>query len=498
MSCPFLSRANKSSIKYLSHRSGLLNSLMSSCPVAKRLMHSDIKIDASNDHPTEEQLKMTKGVPPSNCPASLVMKFDYEDFYSAKLDAKKSDNSYRYFNTITRLAKEFPRAELAKKESSNDITVWCANDYLGMSRHIKTTSAMIEATQLYGTGAGGTRNISGTSKIHVQLENCLSDLHQKEAALVFTSCYVANDAVLSTIGSMMPGCYIFSDNLNHASMIHGIRHSGAFKKIFRHNDVQHLEELLQSVPLSAPKIIAFESVYSMCGSIGPIKEIVELAKKYNSLTFLDEVHAVGMYGDTGAGVAEYLGVMKDIDMITGTLGKAFGCLGGYLAASSQCIDFVRSYAPGFIFTTSLPPPVCAAATASINHLKESRLERQLQQKHAQLTKSKFRDNGIPVIPNPSHIVPLYIGNADLALKASNMLLEEFGIYVQPINHPTVPVSTERLRITPSPFHDELKIDELVSKVMNVWKKLELKKIDQFEGKEAEMLNQQVSPLVVVE
>ena len=275
-----------------------MNSVMSSCPVAKRWVHSidskskkkSIDMDA-NGHPTEQQLKETKGVPPSYCPASKVMQFDYEEFYNSKLEAKRKDNSYRYFNTISRLAQQFPKAEIAAKNNkTTEITVWCANDYLGMSRHPTTTSAMIKATQLYGTGAGGTRNISGTSRMHVKLEECLADLHQKEAALVFTSCYVANDAILSTIGSLMPGCVLFSDDLNHASMIHGIRHSRAQKKIFRHNDIAHLEELLQTVPLSTPKLIAFESVYSMCGSIAPIKEIISLAKKYNAMTFLDEVH----------------------------------------------------------------------------------------------------------------------------------------------------------------------------------------------------------------
>ena len=276
----------------MTNRSGLLATAMGQCPVAKRYIHT--RVNKENEvpcgHPTHSQLQSTKGIPPSSCPASEWMKFDYDGFYEQKLDAKKKDNSYRYFNTITRLANEFPKAELLKKSKVDDITVWCANDYLGMSRHEITMKAMIDATQQYGCGAGGTRNISGTSKMHVGLENAIADLHKTESALVFSSCYVANDAVLSTIGSMFPNAYFFSDALNHASMIHGIRHANCHKKIFRHNDVNHLEELLQSVPLNTPKIIAFESVYSMCGSIGPIKEIIKLAKEYNCLTFLDEVH----------------------------------------------------------------------------------------------------------------------------------------------------------------------------------------------------------------
>ena len=499
MSCPFLTSAKSAQIKYLAQRSGMLISAMKSCPVAKRWIHQskpiqpvkpvDSPIDVG--HPSELDMKKSKGIPPPICPASEWMKFDYNGFYTDKLNAKKQDNSYRYFNTITRKAKEFPIASSDNK----DITVWCANDYLGMSRHPSTISAMIKATQQFGTGAGGTRNISGTSIAHVKLEQGIAKLHNKPASLVFTSCYVANDAILSTIGSMMPNCFIFSDALNHASMIHGIRHSKAKKLIFKHNDLTDLEQLLQSVPLSAPKLIAFESIYSMCGSIAPIKEIIKLAKQYNAMTFLDEVHAVGMYGKTGAGVAEYLGCMDDIDMITGTLGKAYGCVGGYLAASEACVDFIRSYAPGFIFTTSLPPPVCAAALASIQHLQLSEKERTLQQKHAQLTKTCFMDIGIPVMPNPSHIVPLYIGDANDALMASRMLLEDYSLYVQPINSPTVPVTTERLRITPSPFHTKSKIEELVAKTDVVWKRLGLRRLNEFEGEELEMLHREMDPLV---
>eukprot|EP00834_Sanchytrium_tribonematis_P001893 NODE_50_length_31184_cov_0.705099.p14 type:complete len:296 gc:universal NODE_50_length_31184_cov_0.705099:1614-727(-) len=293
MSCPFLTNVCKKELKYISQRSGLLHSFVGACPVAKRFIRTQTKTQKDNSsvgHPSEGQLKSSKGVPPNECPASEWMKFDYESFYDGKLQEKKNDNSYRYFNTITRLADNFPRAELIKYNKRDEITVWCANDYLGMSRHPITTNAMIDATKKYGTGAGGTRNISGTSRLHVELENSLADLHKKESALVFTSCYVANDAILSTIGSSLPECYYFSDSLNHASMIHGIRYSRAHKKIFKHNDMSHLEELLQSVPLSAPKIIAFESIYSMCGSVGKIQEILDLAKRYNALTFLDEVH----------------------------------------------------------------------------------------------------------------------------------------------------------------------------------------------------------------
>jgi 5-aminolevulinate synthase len=331
----------------------------------------------------------------------------------------------------------------------------------------------------YGAGAGGTRNIAGNGQLHLQLEESLADLHGKENALLFSSCFVANDATLSTIASKLPGCVIFSDSLNHASMIQGIRHSHAKKQIFRHNDVAHLESLLASYPSTTPKLIAFESVYSMCGSIGPMREIAALAKKYGAITFLDEVHAVGMYGSRGAGVLELLAdrerrsLLDDIDIITGTLGKAYGVVGGYIAASRNLVDMIRSYAPGFIFTTALPPAVVAGALTSVEYLKRSNVERGLQQLHTRMTKERLRELNIPVIPNPSHIVPVLVGDAEKAKWASDTLLRKHGIYVQSINYPTVPKGEERLRITPTPAHTPDLIEELGDALTSVWREGEL-------------------------
>lgn len=339
-----------------------------------------------------------------------------------------------------------------------------------MSRHKVVTEAMKKAVDEFGCGAGGTRNIAGNAPVHEQLERELSDLHGKEASLLFSSCFVANDATLSTLARKLPGCVIFSDASNHASMIQGIRHSGARKMIFRHNDVAHLEELLQSVDRHVPKIIAFESVYSMCGSIGPIKEICDLAEKYDALTFLDEVHAVGLYGPRGAGWAEKIGQMHRIDMITGTLGKAYGVVGGYVSASKNLIDVIRSYAPGFIFTTSLPPPVVAAATASVRYLKQSSLERCGQQRHATYLKRLLAQRGIVVIPNPSHICPVFVGHAETCKAISDELLHDYGIYVQTINYPTVAKGTERLRFTPSPFHTRAQMLHLADVLAGIWRK----------------------------
>ncbi|KND94920.1 5-aminolevulinate synthase, mitochondrial [Tolypocladium ophioglossoides CBS 100239] len=405
-------------------------------------------------------------------------KFNYEAYYTAELDKKHKDKSYRYFNNINRLAKEFPRAHMANKEER--VTVWCANDYLGMGRNPR-----------YGAGAGGTRNISGHNKHAVELEGALAKLHAKDAALVSSSCYVANDATLATLGSKMPDCVILSDSLNHASMIQGIRHSGTKKIVFKHNDVADLEAKLASLPLHVPKIIAFESVYSMCGSIGPIEEICDLADKYGAVTFLDEVHAVGMYGPHGAGVAEHLDweahrqgaprgtIMDRIDIITGTLGKAYGCVGGYIAGSSKLVDMIRSLAPGFIFTTSLPPATMAGAKASIEYQMEYAGDRRLQQLHTRAVKEELDARDIPVIPNPSHIIPILVGNAELAKAASDMLLQDHQIYVQSINYPTVPVGQERLRITPTPGHTKEYRDQLVAAVDEIWNRLGIKRTSQW-------------------
>ena len=412
-------------------------------------------------------------------------RFDYGGFYEAELDKKRKDKSYRYFNNINRLAKEFPRAHMSTVEER--VTVWCSNDYLGMGRNQQVLKTMHETLDIYGAGAGGTRNISGHNKHAVELEGKLAQLHAKEAALVFTSCYVANDATLATLGSKLPECVILSDSMNHASMIQGIRHSGARKIIFNHNDVIDLEAKLAALPSHVPKIIAFESVYSMCGSVGPIEAICDLADKYGAITFLDEVHAVGMYGPRGAGVAEHLDfeahaagrprgtVMDRVDIITGTLGKAYGCVGGYIAGKAAMIDTIRSLAPGFIFTTSLPPATMAGARAAIDHQMAHAGDRHLQQLHTRALKATLAARDLPVIPNPSHIVPVLVGNAELAKQASDLLLDEHAIYVQAINYPTVPVGQERLRITPTPGHTEIFHEELVGALESVWAKLGLKR-----------------------
>ncbi|KAJ1335128.1 5-aminolevulinate synthase [Microdochium nivale] len=417
--------------------------------------------------------------------ASSSSKFDYESFYQDELDKKHKDKSYRYFNNINRLAKEFPQAHGSNKEER--VTVWCSNDYLGMGRNKEVLTAMHETLEEYGSGAGGTRNISGHNKHAVELEDTLAKLHAKEAALVFSSCYVANDATLATLGSKLPDCVILSDSLNHASMIQGIRHSGTKKVVFKHNDLADLEAKLAALPVHVPKIIAFESVYSMCGSIGPIEEICDLAEKYGALTFLDEVHAVGMYGPKGAGVAEHLDfvahqqgkpkgtIMDRIDIITGTLGKAYGCVGGYIAASNKLVDMIRSLAPGFIFTTSLPPATMAGARAAIEYQMSYKGDRRLQQLHTRAVKEALDGRDIPVIPNPSHIIPLLVGNAELAKQASDMLLSDYQIYVQSINYPTVPVGQERLRITPTPGHTKEYRDQLVQAVDQIWTKLGIKR-----------------------
>jgi 5-aminolevulinate synthase len=415
--------------------------------------------------------------------------FDYEGFYSTELDKKHKDRSYRYFNNINRLAAKFPVAHTASH--GEEVDVWCSNDYLGMSKNPVVLETMHRTLTKYGAGAGGTRNIAGNGQMHLALEEELATLHRKPAALVFSSCYVANDATLSTLGSKLPGCVIFSDNMNHASMIQGIRHSNARKVIFKHNDTADLEHKLAQYPKGTPKIIAFESVYSMCGSVGPIEKICDLAEEYGAITFLDEVHAVGMYGPNGAGVAEHLdfeaqqavghstdavkgSAMDRVDIITGTLGKAYGVVGGYIAGSSDLVDTVRSYAPGFIFTTSLPPANVAGAQASIAYQKEYMGDRRLQHLNTRELKQRFAALDIPVVPGPSHIVPVLVGDASLAKMASDTLLIEHGIYVQSINYPTVAVGEERLRITPTPGHTAEQMEHLVHSTKEVFDKLGIK------------------------
>ena len=431
-------------------------------------------------HPRQDAA--TPGPKPS---APNITKFDYEGFYNAELDKKHKDKSYRYFNNINRLAQEFPQAHMTARDER--VTVWCSNDYLGMGRNPKVLKTMHETLDTYGSGAGGTRNISGHNQHAVALESTIARLHAQEAALVFSSCYVANDATLATLGGKLPNCVILSDSMNHASMIQGIRHSGAKKLVFKHNDLVDLENKLASLPADIPKIIAFESVYSMCGSIGPIAEICDLADKYGAITFLDEVHAVGMYGPKGAGVAEHLDyeahaagrpegtIMERIDIITGTLGKAYGCVGGYIAGGAKMVDAIRSLAPGFIFTTSLPPATMAGAKTAIEYQMEHQGDRRLQQLHTRSTKEALVERGLPVMPNPSHIVPVLVGNAEVAKQASDLLLKDWGIYVQAINYPTVPVGEERLRFTPTPGHVGKFQKELVVALDTVWSQLGIKR-----------------------
>jgi len=400
---------------------------------------------------------------------------DYDRIFSDALEAVKDEGRYRVFMDIERQKGAFPKATWNSPAGPRDITVWCGNDYLGMGQNPKVIAAMKKAIDDVGAGAGGTRNISGTNHFHVLLENELADLHHKEAGLLFTSGYISNEASLSTLAKLLPGCIIYSDQLNHASMIEGIKISGAERHIFRHNDVAHLRELLEDSDPNRPKLIAFESVYSMDGDFGPIEEICDLADEFNALTYLDEVHAVGMYGPRGGGVAEKLGLSDRLTVIEGTLGKAFGLMGGYITSTRNIVDAIRSYASGFIFTTSLAPTLVAGALASVQHLKESCHERRVHQERAATLKEMLRHAGLPVMPSESHIVPVLVGDPVVCKQASDMLLEEFGIYVQPINYPTVPRGTERLRFTPSPLHDDGMMDHLVSSLAKVWDVLDIHK-----------------------
>ncbi|MBD3763718.1 MAG: 5-aminolevulinate synthase [Rhodobacterales bacterium] len=394
---------------------------------------------------------------------------DYDLALDQALNRLHEEGRYRTFIDIERRRGHFPQAVWRRPDGTEkDITVWCGNDYLGMGQHPVVLAAMHEALDATGAGSGGTRNISGTTVYHKRLEAELADLHGKQAALVFSSAYVANDATLSTLPRLFPGLIIYSDALNHASMIEGIRRNGGARRVFRHNDLDHLRELLAADDPAAPKLIAFESVYSMDGDFGPIGAICDLAEEFGALTYLDEVHAVGMYGPRGAGVAERDGVMHRVDIINATLGKAYGVFGGYIAASAKMVDAVRSYAPGFIFTTSLPPVVAAGAAASVNYLKTAQHLRDAQQLNARILKMRLRGLGLPIIDHGSHIVPVHVGDPIHCKMLSDMLLDQFGIYVQPINYPTVPRGTERLRFTPSPVHDPRQIDHLVRAMDSLW------------------------------
>ncbi|XP_068568430.1 5-aminolevulinate synthase, non-specific, mitochondrial [Cebidichthys violaceus] len=414
-----------------------------------------------------------------NMPGSLS-RYQYDEFFEKKIEEKKSDHTYRVFKTVNRLANEFPMADdfTSSLEEKRDVSVWCSNDYLGMSRHPRVVQSIMETLQKHGSGAGGTRNISGTSKFHVELEHELADLHKKDAALLFTSCFVANDSTLFTLAKMLPGCEIYSDAGNHASMIMGIRNSGAKKFVFRHNDVAHLREVLQKGDPTKPKIVAFETVHSMDGAVCPLEEMCDLAHEFGAITFVDEVHAVGLYGARGGGIGDRDGVMHKIDIVSGTLGKAFGCVGGYIASTASLVDTVRSYAAGFIFTTSLPPMLLHGARNSIQVLKgeEGRTLRRKHQRNVKLLRQMLMDSGLPVVHCPSHIIPIRVSNAEKNTEVCDIMMSRHNIYVQAINYPTVARGEELLRIAPTPHHTPEMMKYFVERLVHTWKEvgLELK------------------------
>jgi 5-aminolevulinate synthase len=398
---------------------------------------------------------------------------DYNAFFASALNTLRDERRYRVFADLERIAGRFPHATWHSPDGPREVVIWCSNDYLGMAQHPKVIGAMVEVATRMGTGAGGTRNIAGTNHPLIELERELADLHGKPAALVFTSGYLSNQTGIPTIARLLPKCLILSDALNHNSMIEGVRQSGCERQIWRHNDLAHLEGLLKAADPERPKLIVFESLYSMDGDVAPVHAICDLAERYDAMTYCDEVHAVGMYGPRGGGICERDGAMHRVDVLEGTLAKAFGCLGGFITGSNELIDAVRSYAPGFIFTTALPPAICAAAAAAIRHLKTSNWERERQQDRAARVKAVLDAAGLPVMPSSTHIVPLLVGDPEKCKTASDLLLAEHGIYIQPINYPTVPRGMERLRITPSPYHDDHLVDRLAEALVEVWGRLGL-------------------------
>src|SRR3974377_977584 len=398
---------------------------------------------------------------------------NYNGFCASALVTLRKERRYRVFADLERIAGRFPHALWHSPHGAKNVVIWCSNDYLGMGQHPKVVGAMVETATRMATGAGGAPNIAGNNHPLVELERELADLHGKETALVFTSGYVSNETGISTLARLMPNCLILSDAWNHNSMIEGVRQAHCEKQIFRHNDKVHLEAMLAAADPTRPKLIVFESLYSMDGDVAHVREICDLAERYGAMTYVDEVHAVGMYGPRGGGIAEREGVMDRVDVIEATLAKAFGCIGGYIAANAELIDAVGSYAPGFIFTTALPPPVAAAATAAIRHLKTSQWERQRHQERAARTKAVLTAARLPVMASPTHIVPVYVGDPELCKAASDLLLSDHGIYIQPINYPTVPKGTERLRSTPNPYHEDALIDALAEAMVEVWQRLDL-------------------------
>ncbi|XP_048111671.1 5-aminolevulinate synthase, nonspecific, mitochondrial isoform X1 [Alosa alosa] len=443
-----------------------LNPLVKNTKAAGSLMKKLIK-----QRPTRVSHLLQENMP------KTVSNFHYDKFFEKKIEDKKADHTYRVFKTVNRRATDFPMADnyTETKNSKRDVSVWCSNDYLGMSRHPRVVQSIMDTLRKHGSGAGGTRNISGTSKFHVDLEHELADLHGKDAALLFTSCFVANDSTLFTLAKMLPGCEIYSDAGNHASMIQGIRNSGAKKFIFRHNDVDHLRDLLKKSDPSTPKIVAFETVHSMDGAVCPLEEMCDVAHEYGGITFVDEVHAVGLYGARGGGIGDRDGVMHKMDIISGTLGKAFGCVGGYIASTSALIDTVRSYAAGFIFTTSLPPMLLAGARESIQTLKseEGRMLRRRHQLNVKLLRQMLMDSGLPVVHCPSHIIPVRVSNAEKNTEVCDILMSRYNIYVQAINYPTVARGDELLRIAPTPHHTPEMMQYFVEKLLTTWNEVGL-------------------------